>query len=99
MRNILILTATTVESRAILSAFQDSMGAGLPREHKAGKTYYNLGEIGEINVYLAQAEMGAAGPGATILTVRDAITAISPVAVVMVGIAFGLKPQKQKLGE
>ena len=48
---------------------------------------------------MVQCEMGAVGPGAALVTVMRAIQDFSPVAVIMVGIAFGIDPLTQKLGE
>jgi nucleoside phosphorylase len=48
---------------------------------------------------MVQSEMGTSGRGAASLTVNNAIEDLHPVAVIMVGIAFGLRPDKQKLGE
>ena len=48
---------------------------------------------------MVQSEMGTSGPGAALLTVYKAIDALSPVAVIMVGIAFGTRPEKQQPGD
>ena len=48
---------------------------------------------------MVQSEMGVATPGGTLVTVSDAIRNLRPKAVVSCGIAFGLRPDKQKLGD
>jgi len=43
--------------------------------------------------------MGTGGPGGSLFTVAEGIRAVSPSAVVMVGIAFGLYPKRQQIGD
>ena len=47
---------------------------------------------------MAQSEMGSDGPGGSRFTVDDGIKALSPSAVIMVGIAFGLNEEEHHLG-
>jgi nucleoside phosphorylase len=63
------------------------------------KTYYALGEIDGAEIFMAQSEMGTATPGGALLTVRQAIEDLHPAAVIMVGIAFGLRPDYQHMGD
>jgi nucleoside phosphorylase len=69
------------------------------RQVIGGKTYYNLGEHGGVPVMMVRSEMGTATVGGSLLTISNAIREIQPQAVVMCGIAYGLRPEKQKLGE
>jgi mannose-1-phosphate guanylyltransferase/nucleoside phosphorylase len=48
---------------------------------------------------MVQSEMGTIGPGASLITVHKAIESLHPSAIIMVGIAFGINPQKQNIGE
>jgi nucleoside phosphorylase len=50
-------------------------------------------------VVLVQSEMGTSGPGGSLLTVSEAIRALEPAAVVMTGIAFGMDPSRQAIGD
>ena len=50
-------------------------------------------------VFLVQSEMGSGGLGAAQQTVQRGIAALSPSAVIMVGIAFGVDEQKQSIGD
>jgi WD40 repeat protein/nucleoside phosphorylase len=61
--------------------------------------YFDLGEIGNTRTFLMQSEMGTVGPSGATLVVYDAIKALSPGAVIMVGIAFGLRSGEQQLGD
>lgn len=64
-------------------------------------TIYNndVGRINGNNVFLVQSEMGSGRIGASLLTVKKGITDLSPNEVIMVGIAFGLDPEKQSTGD
>lgn len=63
-----------------------------------GKTYY-LGQFGLYPVaYIHVDEQGLINP-ASIPLVSQLVNELSPVAVVMVGIAFGVDEQKQKIGD
>jgi nucleoside phosphorylase len=48
---------------------------------------------------MVQSEMGVGGPGGALLTVQEGIRALTPAAVIMVGIAFGLDPKGQQIGD
>jgi len=48
---------------------------------------------------MVQSEMGAATSGGALITVHKAIETLQPKAVIMVGLAFGIWPDKQQLGE
>jgi RelA/SpoT family (p)ppGpp synthetase len=99
MPKILLVTVTKSEAQAVLGVFLQASRNTLERNFINEKTYYYLGQIGGVEVFMVLSEAGAIGRGAAILTVRNAIDAIKPTAVIMVGIAFGIDPEKQNLGE
>lgn len=96
--NILLITVNKIETQAVLEVMLKTTGSMWQRRHIGGKTYYDLGFIGGASVSLVQSEMGSATPGGAILTVRQAIDDLRPCAVIMTGVAFGMRPDKQKLG-
>lgn len=49
--------------------------------------------------FLALSEMGTSGPGGSQQAVFEGIKALSPSAVIMVGIAFGMDEKKQEIGD
>ncbi|GHD40566.1 5'-methylthioadenosine/S-adenosylhomocysteine nucleosidase [Streptomyces galbus] len=96
---LLLLTATQVETKCVLDTFAQVLG---PREKPLfgeHTTYFRLGEAHGCDIYLAQSEAGASGPGGSILTAYDAFRFLDPALVVMVGIAFGAKPGEQQVGD
>jgi nucleoside phosphorylase len=97
--NILIITVTKTEAQAVLETFSNATDKNWTRQVIGNKTYYNLGIHGNSTIYMVQSEMGTATPGGSLLTVRQAIQDLKPQAIIMCGIAFGLNPNKQQLGD
>src|SRR2546421_7847848 len=96
--DLLLVTATEVETRAVLDLFPQQNRSF--RKHYIGESaYFDLGVIGGARTFLVQSEMGAGGPAGASLVVYEGIKALSPSAVIMVGIAFGLDPEEQRLGD
>ncbi len=96
--DLLLVTATEVEAHAVLHIFE-LHGNRSKTCYVDDNTYFDLGTIGGARTFMVQSEMGMGGPaGATIVT-YEGIKALSPSAVIMVGIAFGLMPEKQHLGD
>ncbi len=97
--DILIVTVTEVETSAAIAAFKQANGFKEQVEQIRNRPYYNLGQIGSARVFLTQSEMGTGGLDGSLLTVSKGIEALSPLAVIMVGIAFGIDETKQRLGD
>ncbi len=95
---MLLVTATAVETNAVRNIFLQKTGMFEQRPIE-NASYFDLGAIGGARIFLVQSEMGAIGPAGAALVVYDAIKALSPSAIVMVGIAFGLLPHKQQIGD
>jgi nucleoside phosphorylase len=97
--DVLLVTVTEVEARAVLSQGQASSGQKAKRHFIGDKTYHELGLIGGARTFMVQSEMGSGGPSGSILTVQAGIDALKPGALVMVGIAFGIDEQAQQIGD
>jgi nucleoside phosphorylase len=97
--DILLVTVTEVEARAVFDALYEQDGRNAVRRPIGGKIYYDLGLIGGAAVWMVQSEMGAGGLGAALLTVQKGIDALAPAGIIMVGIAFGVNPKKQRIGD
>jgi nucleoside phosphorylase len=54
--------------------------------------------VNDARIFMVQSEMGSVGLGASQQTIQKGIEALSPSAVIMVGIAFGVNPEKQSIG-
>lgn len=96
---IVIVTVNEKEATAVLAVFHHASDKIVQREHKGKKTYYRLPDIGKMRVYMVQSEMGNTEPGAARATVDKAIRDLRPGAVIMCGVAYGLQPKKQRLGD
>ena len=97
--DVLLVTVTKVETRAVFQAFRDATGADPRPEAIGAKTYHDLGTVNEARVWLVQSEMGSGSLGAAQQTVHQGIETLAPSAVVMIGIAFGVNPEKQQIGD
>lgn len=97
--DVLIVTATPVESKAVIAAFKELTGQMDRLVPIGDRTYRDLGAVGETRVFLALSEMGAGGLGASQQAVQKGIDALRPGAVFLVGIAFGVDEKKQRIGE
>lgn len=96
--DVLLVTVTKVETRAVLEVFC-AAGQKDRARHVDGRVYFDLGMVNGARVMLTQCEMGAGGLGAAQQAVEKGIAALSPVAVIMVGIAFGVSEEKQRIGD
>lgn len=96
--DVLLLTATKVETTAILKAFGIAPQQTNPKCID-GRVYVDLGTVQGTRVMMTQCEMGPSGLGAAQQAVDKSIATLSPAAVVMVGIAFGRSDDKQSIGD
>jgi nucleoside phosphorylase len=92
--DVLLVTVTEVEARAVLDQFPEARLRFI-----GDRVYYDLGVIGGAKTFMVQSWMGAGGSGGALLTVAEGIQAVLPTAVVMVGIAFGFHPKKLRIGD
>lgn len=97
--DILIVTATTVETETVIAAFKKETGYNFERKFVDDHTYYRLGVVAGCTTFLVQSEMGSGGPSGSLFTISDAIKVLQPSFIIMAGIAFGLKHGKQQIGD
>ena len=88
-----------MESKAVLEAFQEATGQKAVANEIDDRIYFELGEVNGARTFMVRSEMGAGGLGAAQQAVQKGIEALSPVGVIMVGIAFGVDEQKQAIGD
>lgn len=97
--DILIVTVTKVESQAVLATFKDATGQAARTETINGRVYRHLGEINGARILLGISGMGSGGLGGSQQEIARSIESLNPAAVIMVGIAFGVDEEKQKIGD
>lgn len=96
--DVLLVTVTSVETQAVREVFKAATGQDDKAIDIDGKIYRELGAVNGARVFLVRSEMGTSGLGAALLTVHKGVKALSPAAVIMVGIAFGIDSSKQAIG-
>ena len=96
--DVLLVAATPNEARAVLEACPNERRYDFLKDNR--RPYHDLGLIGNARVALMmQSSMGAGGLGGARFTVSEGIQTLRPSAVIMVGIACGLKPDEQRIGD
>jgi nucleoside phosphorylase len=97
--DVLLVTVTDVETEVLLETTKSLTNRNYKERPGQNKTYFDLGVIGGTRVFAVRSEMGSDTIGGSLLTVKDAIVEVNPSAVIMVGIAFGVNSEKQKIGD
>jgi nucleoside phosphorylase len=97
--DVLLVTVTDAEIDAVRDVLAERHGRGFDTRFIGDKTYYDLGVLGGARTVLVRSEMGAGGIGGATLTIAAAIADLAPTAIIMLGIAFGLDPQRQQIGD
>jgi nucleoside phosphorylase/tetratricopeptide (TPR) repeat protein len=97
--DVLIVTVTKAESQAVTTVFQKATGQKPKNVLIGNKLYLDLGTVRGASVYMMRSQMGAGGPGAAQEAIAKGIGALSPSAVIMAGIAFGINENEQKIGD
>ena len=91
--DILIVTVTKIETKAVLESVDNY--SCIPIDNK---TYYDLGFVGGAKTLMVRSEMGSGGPSGSTITILEAINTVHPSHIIMIGIAFGINPDKQRIG-
>ncbi len=97
--DVVIITAREVELIAVMRLLRP-----LPKHRKIRLVYdgpetYYIGKFGEQGAVTTKCRMGAIGEGSATLAVAQAQRIWRPRAIIMVGIAFGQDPSKQKMAD
>jgi nucleoside phosphorylase/DNA-directed RNA polymerase specialized sigma24 family protein len=97
--HVLVETATKVETAAVHSAMSPLPAENALVAGSVGIATYTIGMFGRYAVAHFQSDMGNESPNAAQLATNDALVDTRPQVVILVGIAFGLQPTKQRLGD
>lgn len=89
--DVLLVTVTEIETQALLNCFPSA------EKHIIDQVYYDFGFIDSARTVMVRSTH--MGPFSAIHCVEKGIDLFSPHAVIMVGIAFGLHPHEQKIGD
>jgi nucleoside phosphorylase/CheY-like chemotaxis protein len=98
--DVLILTAADIEYDTVIDLAGVRSTLKARRRVAGARTFIDLGFPG-IAVWAFQCRKGSVGPGSSLDVLKDALNVLDPkpLAVINTGIAFGLKPEKQKMGD
>lgn len=99
LRRFLLVTVNKTEARSTLDVFSKAIGIPWGRKVFNRRTYIYLGQISEFEIYMIRSEMGISGPSSSQLTISRAIDDLAPEAILMLGVAFGIDPKKQEIGD
>lgn len=95
----LIVTVTEIETNATHQKLKPIQGySNILQVYDETNTYY-FGVFGKYNIVHVQSNMGSIGRDSAILTISNAVKALKPKFVIMIGIAFGVDETKQKIGD
>lgn len=89
--DILLVTVTEIETQALLNCFPPA------KRLIIDQVYYDFGFIGPARTVMVRSTR--MGPFSAIHCVERGIDQFSPQIVIMVGIAFGLHPHEQEIGD
>lgn len=99
VRPILIVTVVKVELEAVLRHLKPlHRQRKILRGHSGQETYF-AGRYGNEEAVVTMCGIGAIGRDSVILAVQQAVGLFKPRAIVMIGIAFGKDPERQRLGD
>lgn len=95
--DVLLITATPIETRAVVAAVALATGGREPVRRNGYRAYSYLGDIGGAAVALVETEAGTSTPGGAIASLVLVLKELKPSTALMVGIAFGIS-KNQSIG-
>lgn len=96
--DVLLVTVTDVETKALDTALTATTGREHVLRHGEDLVYRDWGEIAGARVLHVRCEMGSDTVGGSAVTLTRALLETKASSVLMTGIAFGVDPEKQKVG-
>ncbi|MCB2408842.1 hypothetical protein [Hymenobacter lucidus] len=96
---LVLITVTKIETTCLHEKLSPITGSESILVYQKDIMTYYIGVFGIYIVCHVESRMGSIGVGASVLTTRLAIEHISPEAIIMIGIAFGVDDKKQRIGD
>ncbi|MBB6053911.1 NB-ARC domain-containing protein [Armatimonas rosea] len=97
--DVLLVTVNSHETRQLFEAFNEIHKVTPNPLRPRSRTYNDFGEINGMRVLHTLCEMGTSGLGSAQQAIDESITDLQPHSVIMVGVAFGVNPKKQAIGD
>jgi nucleoside phosphorylase len=98
-KSLVIVVVTKIEMEALFNAIRNYCPRQLLLEKITGDLLYRELFGCRLPVYIVQSEMGISGTGSIISTINKIHTYLKPEKIIMVGIAFGINEENQKIGD
>lgn len=95
----LFVTVNKIETEIMNSSIKPLSGKEKIETEYGDNLMYKLGMLGRYNVVSVRSEMGTSDPGAIRDTLEEAIEYCNPIAVFLVGVAWGANEEKQNIGD
>lgn len=97
--DVILVFVSEIEKAAVYNAFIEKYSHEPRVSVGEMLTYHDFGEIGGAKVLGLQIEMGSTTPGGSAAAIISALIEKAPDYVILVGIAFGMDREKQKIGD
>lgn len=95
----LLVTVNSVEAGAVIKVFCTDLNKRSGIVNVGNLAFHDLGTLNSQRIAMVQCEMGSVSLGSSLPAVYEAIDSVRPAMVIMVGVAFGVKPATQKIGD
>lgn len=96
---VVLLTATKTERDAVLKCMEPLSDGGTVAQAFQDNNTFFIGQLGQYPVVLCQCVMGGSGRDSSQNVTGELIRFWKPSAVIMVGIAYGRDPNRQRIGD
>lgn len=97
--DVLLITVNQHEFDAVYQIACERLGKDPVQIHKPKRSYFDLGSVAGLRVGMVRSQMGSTQPGATTTTTLQAMYEVCPRYLIAVGVAFGIDPEKQQIGQ
>ena len=96
---ILLVATTDVEIAALRTALAEAGLSAYEFDRRAGSARVGILPSGRAVWMLRLVQMGTTGVGGSLLSIHEAANALGRPTVILVGIAFGVEPRRQRVGD
>jgi nucleoside phosphorylase/predicted MPP superfamily phosphohydrolase len=97
--DVLIVLVNEIEKECILRVAAEKTGHQPSIIPGNTLTYLWLGMFGGVRIGAIQCNMGSSLPGSALTAIMESINEKNPEYIILCGVAFGMDPEKQKIGD
>jgi nucleoside phosphorylase len=96
---VLLVTVADEERDAVLDTIEHYTGRGEQPRFDGPVPVFEVGTIGDTEIFVVQVAQGVSSAGGAIVITGDAIVQLDPHYALIVGMCYGLRPDRQRLGD